>query len=123
MNPISATGAMQAFPSEKSESFDGQGDIETATILDASDSEKVVLSTERDIATHIISVDDDSTLNPWTFRAFFIGLGLSTFGGVLGELLQLKFELVSSADHPCQCCSRNLLFQARASLNMHNVET
>jgi len=98
MNPISATGGMQAFPGKKSEPFDGQGDVETATVLDA-DSEKVVLSTERDIATHIISVDDDSTLNPWTFRAFLIGLGLSTFGGVLGELLRLKFEL----DSKLQC--------------------
>lgn len=48
---------------------------------DASDT---VLHTEREIATHIISVDDDPSLNPWTFRAFFLGLGLSAFGGSLG---------------------------------------
>lgn len=78
-------------PSEKAlstsdeKSFDRPGDIETATI--DVDSEEGVLSNERDIATHVISVDDDPTLNPWTFRAFFIGLGLSAFGGVLGKLL------------------------------------
>lgn len=49
-----------------------------------SDSDSVVLSTELDIATHIVSVHDDPTLNPWTIRAFVIGLGLSAFGGVLG---------------------------------------
>lgn len=77
-------------PSEKAlstsdKSFDDKGDVETATV-DA-DSEEGVLSDERDIATHVISVDDDPSLNPWTFRSFFIGLGLSAFGGVLGELL------------------------------------
>jgi hypothetical protein len=77
-------------PSEKSLStsdisFDRKGDVEIATV-DA-DSEEGVLSDERDIATHVISVADDASLNPWTLRAFFIGLGLSTFGGVLGELL------------------------------------
>jgi hypothetical protein len=70
-------------PSTSDKSFDRKGDVETATV-DA-DSEEGVLSDERDIATHVISVDDDASLNPWTLRAFFIGLGLSTFGGVLGE--------------------------------------
>ena len=75
----------KALSTSGEKSFDQPGDIETATI-DA-DSEEAVLSNERDIATHVISVDDDPTLNPWTFRAFFIGLGLSAFGGVLGKLL------------------------------------
>jgi hypothetical protein len=88
---LNAAGAISehTVPSEKAlstsdKSLDGQGDVESAT-FDA-DSEEGVLSNEREIATHIISVDDDPSLNPWTFRAFFIGLGLSTFGGVLGEL-------------------------------------
>ena len=45
----------------------------------------VVLRNERDIVTHVISVHDDPSLNPWTFRSFLIGIGLSAFGGVLGE--------------------------------------
>ena len=45
-----------------------------------------ILDTERNIATHIISVRDDPTLNPWTLRAFIaVDLGLSAFGGVLGK--------------------------------------
>ncbi|KAG2750270.1 OPT oligopeptide transporter [Suillus brevipes Sb2] len=84
-------------PSEKvfstsDKSFDGKSDLETA-IVDA-DSEECVLSDERDIATRIISVDDDPSLNPWTFRAFFIGLGLSTFGGVLAEIYYFKPQTV-----------------------------
>ena len=60
-----------------------KNDVETPTGADVSNSD--VLQNERDIVTHIISVDDDPSLNPWTFRSFFIGLGLSTFGGVLGK--------------------------------------
>jgi hypothetical protein len=31
------------------------------------------LDTAEDIVTTVIHVDDDPTLNPWTFRMFFIG--------------------------------------------------
>lgn len=44
-----------------------------------------VLDSELDIATHIISIHDDPTLNPWTLRAFVVGFGLSAFGGALGN--------------------------------------
>ena len=45
-----------------------------------------VLQDERDIATHVISIEDDSTLSPWTFLSLVLGMGLSAFGGVLGEI-------------------------------------
>jgi hypothetical protein len=31
------------------------------------------LETAEDIVTHVIAVDDDPTLSPWTFRMFFVG--------------------------------------------------
>lgn len=31
------------------------------------------LETAEEIVTHVIHVDDDPTLSPWTFRMFFIG--------------------------------------------------
>ena len=55
-------------------------DVESTTKTDTA-----VLQTERDIVTHVISVCDDPSLNPWTFRSFFLGIALSAFGGVLGE--------------------------------------
>jgi hypothetical protein len=58
-------------------------DVESTTGADVAITD--VLQNERDIITHIISVHDDPSLNPWTLRAFLIGFGLSTFGGVLGE--------------------------------------
>ncbi|KAG2036131.1 OPT oligopeptide transporter protein-domain-containing protein [Suillus americanus] len=98
---LTAAGAIDEHivPSEKAlstsdKSFDGKGDVETATADADSNSEEGVLSNERDIATHVISVDDDPSLNPWTFRALFIGLGLSTFGGVLAEIYYFKPQTV-----------------------------
>lgn len=35
--------------------------------------EAEVLHTAKDIVTHVLHVDDDKSLNPWTFRMFFIG--------------------------------------------------
>jgi hypothetical protein len=43
------------------------------------------LRDERDIATHVISVEDDTSLSPWTCRAFIIGIGLSIFASALGR--------------------------------------
>ena len=42
------------------------------------------LSDAQNLVTYVISVEDDPSLNPWTFRTLVIGIGLSTFGGVLG---------------------------------------
>lgn len=61
-----------------------QTGIELEARLD-SNADFGALDTERDIATHIISVHDDQTSNPWTLRAFIMGLGLSAFGSVLGK--------------------------------------
>ncbi|KAG1875141.1 OPT oligopeptide transporter protein-domain-containing protein [Suillus tomentosus] len=78
---------------EKSKSYCVNEDIETSTGEDTD--EITVLQNERDIATHVISVDDDPSLNPWTFRAFFIGLGLSGFGGSLAQIYYFKPQTVS----------------------------
>ncbi|KIK99289.1 hypothetical protein PAXRUDRAFT_132372 [Paxillus rubicundulus Ve08.2h10] len=67
-----------------------QADVEASSTEHDDDGSDAVLHDERKIATHVISVDDDSTLNPWTFRSFFIGLGLSAFGGSLAEIYYFK---------------------------------
>ncbi|KAG1832083.1 OPT oligopeptide transporter protein-domain-containing protein [Suillus variegatus] len=71
-----------------------KGDIETST-REAETGENVVLQNEREIASHVISVVDDPSLNPWTFRAFFIGLGLSAFGGSLAQIYYFKPQTVN----------------------------
>lgn len=67
-------------------------DVESTTGADVAITD--VLQNERDIITHIISVHDDPSLNPWTLRAFLIGFGLSTFGGVLAEIYYFKPQTV-----------------------------
>jgi hypothetical protein len=39
------------------------------------------LTTARDFVTEILLVEDDPTQNPWTFRMWFIGIGMSVFAG------------------------------------------
>ncbi|KAI0529874.1 OPT oligopeptide transporter protein-domain-containing protein [Xylaria digitata] len=36
-----------------------------------------------DIVTKVLHVDDDPSLNPWTFRMWFIGIGLGIFGAIM----------------------------------------
>ena len=59
--------------------------IEDVESFGDSESNFGILHDEREIATHVISVADDPSLNPWTLRSFIIGIGLSAFGGVLGK--------------------------------------
>jgi len=71
----------QLSPLDDKNAFNG-AEVDSAN---EGDSKFGVLDTERDIVKHVISVHDDPTLNPWTIRAFIIGLGLSAFGSVLGK--------------------------------------
>ena len=60
-----------------------KADVEN--VSESDDDDGHILSDARDLVTHVISVEDDPTQSPWTFRTFIVGLGLSTFGGVLGK--------------------------------------
>ena len=75
-----------------------------------------VLDSERDIATNIITVHDDPTLNPWTLRAFVLGFGLSAFGGVLGKSL-FAFRFLICCFNRKSLISGDLLLQT--SMNLH----
>jgi hypothetical protein len=72
--------AVQARPSD--ELADEKGNFNTHETVDE---EFAVLEDERDFSTHIITVADDETLNPWTCRVLILSLGLSGFGAVLGR--------------------------------------
>ncbi|KAG6376474.1 OPT oligopeptide transporter protein-domain-containing protein [Boletus reticuloceps] len=79
---------------EDEKSHYAKTDVEAALNPPTDDASDIVLHSEREIATHVISVDDDPSLNPWTFRAFFLGLGLSAFGGSLAEIYYFKPQTV-----------------------------
>lgn len=53
--------------------------------LDASGKERPI-ETEEDYALRLVSLEDDPSLPVYTFRTWFLGLGLSCFAAVLGEL-------------------------------------
>ncbi|KAI0298904.1 OPT oligopeptide transporter protein-domain-containing protein [Russula brevipes] len=65
------------------------------------DSCDTVLAEDRDLVAHIISVDDDPSLNPYTIRSFLIGIGLSQsiiiktmFLSIIGYLIGISTEAV-----------------------------
>jgi hypothetical protein len=39
------------------------------------------LQTARDLVAEVLDLDDDPEENPWTFRMWFLGIGVSAFGG------------------------------------------
>ncbi|KAG1772814.1 OPT oligopeptide transporter protein-domain-containing protein [Suillus occidentalis] len=92
MNRIPRAADKKSFD-VKEKSYCVKGDIETS-IEEDDTNEIVVLQNEREIATHVISVDDDPSLSPWTFRVAFIGLGLSAFGGSLAQIYYFKPQTV-----------------------------
>jgi hypothetical protein len=88
---------------EKQADFKSQEKIpySSTDVESTSGSDCAVLQDERDIVTHVISVGDDPSLNPWTFRSFFLGIGLSAFGGVLG-----KRHFYSRGPHRLTSCNK-----------------
>jgi hypothetical protein len=51
--------------------------------------------TVTDFVTEIIHAEDDPTQNPWTFRTWFLGFGLSAFGAVLSTIYFFKPQSLS----------------------------
>ncbi|CZR56063.1 related to OPT1-High-affinity glutathione transporter [Phialocephala subalpina] len=62
---------------------------------DAERNKEEVVANMETIALKALHVDDDPTLNPWTFRMFFLGFGLSGFGSALATIFLFKPQSVS----------------------------
>ncbi|KAH8597846.1 OPT oligopeptide transporter protein-domain-containing protein [Bisporella sp. PMI_857] len=57
--------------------------------MERDDKGRLIVQTS-ELAITVLHVDDDPSLSPWTFRTFFIGLGLSAFGAVLATIYMFK---------------------------------
>ncbi|KAJ7484920.1 peptide transporter MTD1 [Mycena galericulata] len=62
--------------------------------LDENGKERPIV-TDVDVATRLISLEDDPTLPAFTFRMWFLGLGLSCFGAVLGQIFYFRPQTIS----------------------------
>ncbi|KAJ7107983.1 peptide transporter MTD1 [Mycena crocata] len=62
--------------------------------LDDSGKERPIV-TDVDVATRLISLEDDPTLPAFTFRMWFLGTGLSCFGAVLGQIFYFRPQTIS----------------------------
>ncbi|TVY27147.1 Oligopeptide transporter [Lachnellula hyalina] len=56
--------------------------------------EAEVISDAKGVLTHVIHVDDDPSLSPWTFRAMFLGIGLAIFASVIQEIYYFKPQAI-----------------------------
>ena len=66
---------LHAFPNEKDESSGEIENVPPTYNAEAEDhfGETAVVRTAKDLVTHILHVQDDPSLNPWTFRMVFLG--------------------------------------------------
>ncbi|KAK3682188.1 OPT superfamily oligopeptide transporter [Podospora appendiculata] len=65
-------------------------DPETADIIP----NNTTLDTPLQLVTNALDITDDPSESPYTFRAFIIGLGLSSFGAVIAEIFYFKPQTV-----------------------------
>jgi OPT oligopeptide transporter protein len=54
----------------------------------------MIIADPIDFVTHVLHVEDDPTLSPWTFRMWFLGIGLSLFGSTLATIYYFKPQTV-----------------------------
>ena len=52
------------------------------------------LDSNLQLVTKTLDITDDTSLNPYTFRAFFLGIGLSCFGAVIAEIFYFKPQTI-----------------------------
>ncbi|KAF7307754.1 OPT oligopeptide transporter [Mycena kentingensis (nom. inval.)] len=52
------------------------------------------IETDFDYATRLVSLDDDPTIRWFTFRTWFLGLGLSCFAAVLGQIFYFRPQTI-----------------------------
>ncbi|KAF2674475.1 OPT superfamily oligopeptide transporter [Microthyrium microscopicum] len=50
--------------------------------------------TARDLVSEVLMVDDDPSLNPWTFRTWFVGIGISVFASIITSINTFKPQAV-----------------------------
>ncbi|KAF2398970.1 oligopeptide transporter [Trichodelitschia bisporula] len=65
------------------------------TYSDESDHFVAPPETAEELVNEVLKAEDDPTINPWTFRVWFLGMGLSTFGGTLGTIYYFKPQTIS----------------------------
>lgn len=56
-----------------------ESDAKAVADVDVDTDSNEVISSAAEIVTHVIDVEDDPSINPWTFRMIFLGKGTMIF--------------------------------------------
>ncbi|KAF8993551.1 peptide transporter MTD1 [Cyathus striatus] len=81
-------------PVEKVNSIHGDVYDDLRDIDMGADGKERPIETDVDVATRLISLEDDPSLPAFTFRMWFLGMGLSCFGAVLGQIFYFRPQTV-----------------------------
>ncbi|KAG6860897.1 hypothetical protein C0995_006336 [Termitomyces sp. Mi166 len=96
--PVSYADEKSAHVDEKIALADSNiGDVfaEGPRLIDlGEDGKERPIETDADYSLRLISLEDDPTLPIFTFRMWFLGLGLSCFGAVLGQIFYFRPQTV-----------------------------
>ncbi|KAJ6453791.1 peptide transporter MTD1 [Mycena sanguinolenta] len=107
IDPPQRVSDVERTPSPRDEKFDETDEkgsvqiVEAAEVyddvraidLDEEGKERPIV-TDVDVATRLISLEDDPTLKVFTFRMWFLGFGLSCFGAVLGQIFYFRPQTI-----------------------------
>lgn len=90
----------EAHPSEKGEKGEkgSLGDSIDASSFDAEQGEitaDIHLDTNLQLVTKTLDITDDPSISPYTFRSFFLGIGLACFGAVIAEIFYFKPQSIN----------------------------
>jgi hypothetical protein len=76
-----STELLEYVDPKKADTFDDKDDSSDAS--QERNSRRRVPTTGREIVAEVLRAEDDPTVNPWTFRMWFIGIGLSVFASTM----------------------------------------
>jgi OPT family small oligopeptide transporter len=102
--PSRTSNSEKASFNEKTGELEKGGDVDAQVVGDVYDDVRDIdlgedgkerpIVTDIDVATRLISLDDDPSMPCLTFRTWFLGLGLSCFGAVLGQIFYFRPQTV-----------------------------
>ncbi|KAF9002895.1 peptide transporter MTD1 [Cyathus striatus] len=84
-----ASGSIEAVSSVHEEVYDDVRAIDLGE-----DGKERPIETDIDVATRLISLEDDPSLPAFTLRMWFLGIGLSCFGAVLGQIFYFRPQTI-----------------------------
>jgi hypothetical protein len=80
---MGSTEQLEYFDPKRGDALDDKDNASSEISQERNSSRRRVPTTGREIVAEVLRAEDDPTVNPWTFRMWFIGIGLSVFASTM----------------------------------------